>query len=143
LVPHAIPENGVVARARARLPSDQRDRVLTLMTVRSHDQFNTTVYGQDDRYRNVFGTREVVFVSPAELSRLGFVEGEWVDVEGLSEDGQARWLRGFELRALEMASGCAAAYFPEATPLVPTGLVAKGARTPAAKAVPVRLHRCG
>lgn len=143
LLPHAIPENGVVARARARLPSSERDRVLTLMTVRSHDQFNTTVYGQDDRYRNVFGTREVVFLSPAELARLGFAEGERVDVEGLSDDGQARWLRGFELRALEMAAGCAAAYFPEATPLVPTGLVAKGARTPAAKAVPVRLHRTG
>jgi len=142
LLPHPIPEDGPLARARARLPAAEQDQVLGLMTVRSHDQFNTTVYGQDDRYRNVFGTREVIFLSPAELQRLGLHEGERVDVEGLAiDDGLTRWLRGFELRALEMASGCCAAYFPEATPLVPTGLVAKGARTPAAKALAVRLHR--
>ncbi|MBB5203113.1 molybdopterin-dependent oxidoreductase alpha subunit [Inhella inkyongensis] len=141
LMPHALPTEGVLARAKAGLPASEHARVLSLMTVRSHDQFNTTVYGQDDRYRNVFGTREVVFLSPAEITRLGLHEGQKVDVEGLAiDDGQTRWLRGFEVRKLEMAPGCAAAYFPEATPLVPTGLVAKGARTPAAKALPVRLH---
>ena len=58
-------------------------------------------------------------------------------------DGQTRWLRGFEVRWLAIAPGCAAAYFPEATPLVPLGLVAAGARTPAAKALPIRLHPAG
>lgn len=142
LIAHPIPQDGVMTRALARLPAAEHERVLTLMTIRSHDQFNTTVYGQDDRYRNVFGTREVVFLSASELARLGFKEGDRVDVEGLPiDDGQTRWLHGFEVRALEMANGCAAAYFPEATPLVPMGLVAKGARTPAAKALPIRLHR--
>ncbi|MBH9552248.1 FdhF/YdeP family oxidoreductase [Inhella gelatinilytica] len=141
LTPQALRVNGVRERACARLPASEHARVLLLMTVRSHDQFNTTVYGQDDRYRNVFGTREVVFLSPAELQRLGLHAGQKVDIEGLPiDDGRTRWLRGFELRALDMAAGCAAAYFPEATPLVPLGLVAEGARTPAAKALPVRLH---
>jgi molybdopterin-dependent oxidoreductase alpha subunit len=141
LLPQALPQQGAVARACAQLPEDQRAQVLTLMTVRSHDQFNTTVYGQDDRYRNVFGTRTVVFVNEEDGRRLGLVEGQRVDVEGLPiDDGQTRWLRGFEVRWLAIAAGCAAAYFPEATPLVPLGLVAQGARTPAAKALPIRLH---
>lgn len=141
LLPQALPTDGVVARAKAAVAD--ADRVLTLMTVRSHDQFNTTVYGNDDRYRNVFGTREVVFVAPEELARLGLRAGQRVDVEGIAgieAGGASRWLRGFELRELAIAPGCAAAYFPEATPLVPLGLVAAGARTPAAKAIPVRLH---
>lgn len=141
LLPQALPRDGVVQRAKARVPDPER--VLTLMTVRSHDQFNTTVYGQDDRYRDVFGTREVVFLAAEELARLGLRAGQKVDVEGLAAaDGSPRWLRGFELRELPIARGCAAAYFPEATPLVPLGLVAAGARTPAAKAIPVRLHPC-
>lgn len=143
LLPQALPTHGVVARAKAAVPDP--DAVLTLMTVRSHDQFNTTVYGNDDRYRNVFGTREVIFVAPEELARLGLRAGQRVDVEGIVgiEAGSAsRWLRGFELRELAIARRCAAAYFPEATPLLPLGLVAAGARTPAAKAIPVRLHPC-
>jgi molybdopterin-dependent oxidoreductase alpha subunit len=141
LLPQALPENGAVARARRLLAPAQQAQVLTLMTVRSHDQFNTTVYGQDDRYRNVFGTREVVFLNAEDGERLGFTEGQRVDVEGLPiDDAQTRWLRGFELRWLPIARGCAAAYFPEATPLVPLGLVAAGARTPAAKALPIRIH---
>ena len=83
----------------------------------------------------------VVFVNEDDGRRLGLVEGQRVDVEGLPiDDGQTRWLRGFEVRWLAIAPGCAAAYFPEATPLVPLGLVAQGARTPAAKALPIRLH---
>jgi anaerobic selenocysteine-containing dehydrogenase len=141
LVPQALPEQGAVARACARLAEADRAQVLTLMTVRSHDQFNTTVYGQDDRYRNVFGTRTVVFVNEGDGRRLELSESQSVDLEGLAiDDGQTRWLRGFEVRWLDIAPGCAAAYFPEATPLVPLGLVAQGARTPAAKALPIRLH---
>lgn len=140
LLPQALPQAGVVARAKARV--DRPEQVLTLMTVRSHDQFNTTVYGNDDRYRNVFGTREVIFLAPEDLQRLGLRAGQFVDVEGLAAE-ESRWLRGFELRELAIAPGCAAAYFPEATPLVPLGLVASGARTPAAKAIPIRLHAVG
>ncbi len=140
LLPQALPTQGVVALAKRCVPDPER--VLTLMTVRSHDQFNTTVYGNDDRYRNVFGTREVVFLNPDDLQRLGLKPGQRVDLEGLAGAGEARWLRGFELRELPIAVGCAAAYFPEATPLVPMGLVASGARTPAAKALPIRLHPC-
>ena len=132
---HPIVRDGPVHRARAR----HGDSVLALMTVRSHDQFNTTIYGLDDRYRGVFGGRHVVFVNAGDLARLGFKDGDYADLRTCSEDGLLREVKGFRLVAFDIPEGCAAAYFPEATPLVPAGLFAKKARTPASKEIPVRL----
>jgi anaerobic selenocysteine-containing dehydrogenase len=113
--------------------------VLALMTVRSHDQFNTTIYGNDDRYRGVFGGRHVVFISREDLARLGFSDGDHVDIRTCSEDGVQREVKGFRLVRYDIPAGCIAAYFPEATPLVPSTLMSKVARTPAYKEVPVIL----
>jgi len=112
---------------------------LILQTLRSHDQFNTTIYGHNDRYRGVKGGRHVVFVSPEDLAELGLADGQRVDVHTVSNDGVDRVLRGFRIVSYETARGCAAAYYPEANVLVPLDHVAEGSNTPVSKAVIVRL----
>jgi molybdopterin-dependent oxidoreductase alpha subunit len=116
---------------------------LLLQTVRSHDQFNTTVYGLDDRYRGVKGGRRVVFVRPEDLTALGFADGdtvdlvsEWQTVDGTVEERRAE---GFRIVAFPTARGCAAAYFPETNVLVPLDHTAEGSNTPASKSVVIRL----
>jgi len=114
--------------------------VMQLMTVRSHDQYNTTVYGLDDRYRGVHGLRRVCFISGADLERLGFRDGEHVDIASVWHDGE-RVVRDFRLVEYDIPPGCLAAYFPETNPLVPLDHHAERARTPASKSIPVRLRR--
>jgi formate dehydrogenase major subunit len=115
---------------------------LLLQTLRSHDQFNTTVYGLDDRYRGITHGRRVVFVAPADLAALGFADGEIVDVVSEWRDGTDRRATEFRLVAYDVPAGTCAAYFPEANVLVPLGSTALGSNTPTSKAVVVRLeHR--
>jgi anaerobic selenocysteine-containing dehydrogenase len=113
---------------------------LLLQTVRSHDQFNTTVYGLDDRYRGIKGGRRVVFVNIDDLSDRGLRDGDLVDLISVWTDGERR-ARGF--RAVEYATprGCAAAYFPEANVLVPLDSTAEGSNTPVSKSTVIRLER--
>jgi len=113
---------------------------LLLQTIRSHDQFNTTVYRRDDRYRGIKGGRAVVLVNPEDLAELGLADGVTVDVHGEYHDGVDRVLRGQRVVSYPTARGCAAAYFPEANVLVPLGATAETSRTPVSKAVVVRLE---
>lgn len=116
---------------------------LILQTLRSHDQYNTTIYGHDDRYRGIKGNRHVVMVSPADISALGLHDGQLVDIvsEFEGENGlEERRVRGFEIVAYDTPQGNAAAYYPETNPLVPLGAVAKESNTPVSKAVVVRLE---
>lgn len=113
---------------------------LLLQTIRSHDQFNTTIYRRDDRYRGIKGGRSVVLVNPDDLAELGIADGTTVDVHGEYHDGVDRVLRGQRVVAYPTARGCAAAYFPEANVLVPLGATAETSRTPVSKAVVVRLE---
>ncbi|MFE6971064.1 FdhF/YdeP family oxidoreductase [Isoptericola sp. NPDC057653] len=113
---------------------------LLLQTIRSHDQFNTTIYRRDDRYRGIKGGRAVVLVNPDDLAELGLADGVTVDVHGEYHDGVDRVLRGQRVVAYPTARGCAAAYFPEANVLVPLGATAETSRTPVSKAVVVRLE---
>jgi molybdopterin-dependent oxidoreductase alpha subunit len=115
---------------------------LLLQTIRSHDQFNTTVYGLDDRYRGVKGGRQVVFVNGEDLRRQGLEDGDLVDVVSVWTDGERR-AKGFRVIAYPTPPGCAAAYFPEANVLVPLDAVADVSLTPASKSVPVRLEAAG
>jgi molybdopterin-dependent oxidoreductase alpha subunit len=112
---------------------------LLLQTLRSHDQFNTTIYGLDDRYRGIKGGRRVVFVNPADLAELGVADGQHVDLVGEHHDGE-RVADDFRVVAYDTARGCAAAYYPETNVLVPLDHKAKVSRTPASKSVVVRLR---
>ncbi len=132
--PHPLP--------RLDLAPDQ----LLLMTVRSHDQFNTTVYGLDDRYRGVHGDRRVLFLHPADAEARGLEEGARVDVTSHFRGAQGpetRSVRGFRVRRFDVPRGCAAAYFPEANPLVPVTSFAAGSRTPSYKSIPISVERAG
>jgi len=113
---------------------------LILQTMRSHDQFNTTIYGHNDRYRGIKKGRHVVFVNPDDLAELGLADGQFVDVRGEYKDERERVLRGFRLVSYPTARGCAAAYYPEANVLVPLDHMAEGSKTPISKAVIVRLE---
>ena len=116
------------------------DGHLLLQTVRSHDQYNTTIYGLQDRYRGVHNGRRVIMVNPADLARLGFADGDIVDVVSVWTDGSERRARAFRAIAYPSARGCAASYFPEANVLVPLESTAKGSNTPASKQIVVRLE---
>lgn len=124
----------------ASRPTSFPQPLLQLMTVRSHDQYNTTVYGLDDRYRGVHGYRRVCLISRSDLDRLGFVDGDRVDVISVWEDGE-RIARDFLLVEYDIPPGCLASYFPETNALVPLGSHAERARTPASKSIPVRLRK--
>jgi molybdopterin-dependent oxidoreductase alpha subunit len=113
---------------------------LLLQSVRSHDQFNTTIYGLDDRYRGVSGGRRVVFVNPDDAAALGLCDGDLVDIVSEWSDGVERRAGAFRVVAYPTAPGSCAAYFPEANVLVPLESVAEGSRTPTSKAVVVRLE---
>ncbi|MBW0089918.1 FdhF/YdeP family oxidoreductase [Pseudonocardia sp. KRD-184] len=114
---------------------------LVLQTMRSHDQFNTTIYGLDDRYRGIHHGRRVVFVSAADLAELGFADGEVVDLVGEWSDGVERRAPGFRLVEYSTPKGCAAAYYPETNALIPLDSVALEAGTPTSKWVVIRLER--
>jgi molybdopterin-dependent oxidoreductase alpha subunit len=114
---------------------------LLLQTVRSHDQYNTTIYGLDDRYRGVKHGRRVVFVNPADLSELGVADGALVDLVSRWEDGSERRAPGFRVVAYPTARGCAAAYFPETNVLVPLDSTAQVSNTPTSKSLVVRLSQ--
>ncbi|GGK37912.1 formate dehydrogenase subunit alpha [Pilimelia terevasa] len=113
---------------------------LLLQTVRSHDQYNTTIYGLDDRYRGVRGGRRVVLVHPEDLAALGVADGAAVDLVSEWRDGTERRAPAFRAVAYPTARGCAAAYFPEANVLVPLDSVAAGSQTPTSKSIIIRLE---
>ncbi|MCU1497888.1 MAG: hypothetical protein JWM47_1841 [Acidimicrobiales bacterium] len=112
---------------------------LLLQTLRSHDQFNTTIYGLDDRYRGIHNGRRVVFAHAADLEELGLCDGDHVDIVSEWTDGERR-APGFRLVAYDVARGTCAAYFPEANALVPLGSVADESNTPTSKGVVVRFE---
>jgi molybdopterin-dependent oxidoreductase alpha subunit len=113
---------------------------LLLQTVRSHDQYNTTIYGLDDRYRGVHGGRRVVFVHPDDLAELAVPDGSTVDIVSEWRDGLARRAVGFRVVGYPTARGCAATYFPEGNVLVPLDSTAVGSGTPTSKQIMVRLE---
>lgn len=113
---------------------------LLLQTMRSHDQFNTTIYGLDDRYRGIKGGRRVVFVHPDDIAALGFGDGSMVDLVSEWRDGSVRRAPAFRVVPYDQPRGCAAAYYPETNPLIPLAHKADGSNQPAFKSIIVRLE---
>jgi molybdopterin-dependent oxidoreductase alpha subunit len=113
---------------------------LVLQTLRSHDQYNTTIYGKDDRYRGIHGGRRVVLVNADDIAELGFTDGNMVHL--ISEfQGTVRRAENFRIVSYSTPKGCAAAYYPETNVLVPLDSVADTSGTPTSKSVIVRLER--
>lgn len=115
-----------------------------LQTMRSHDQFNTTIYGLDDRYRGIHGGRRVVFMHREDIAELGFDPDDLVDlVTHWEGDDVERVAEGFRIVEYDTPRGTAAAYYPETNPLVPLDSTARGSGTPTSKSVIVRLVPAG
>lgn len=115
--------------------------VLKLTTIRSHDQYNTTIYGLDDRYRGVFGRRDVVFMNRDDLAERGIEQGDEIQVETAFGQGKERRLSKLIAIAYEIARGSVATYYPEGNCLVPLDYHDKSSGTPSYKSVPVRVLR--
>jgi molybdopterin-dependent oxidoreductase alpha subunit len=112
---------------------------LRLTTVRSHDQYNTTIYGMNDRYRGISGRRNVVFMNAEDMAALGIEDGACVNVLAPGSGADVRRLAGFTAVAYPVARGCCAAYYPEATPLIALDARDPSSFTPAFKSVWVRV----
>ena len=111
---------------------------LLLQTLRSHDQYNTTIYGHNDRYRGIAGDRRIIMVNPTDINDLGLIDGDRVDVISLLP-GPDRRVVGYRIVAYPTPPGCAAAYYPEANMLLSLDHHGPDAQTPAAKAIPIRI----
>jgi molybdopterin-dependent oxidoreductase alpha subunit len=111
--------------------------MLRLATLRSHDQYNTTLYGLDDRYRGVFGGRMVVFLNEADMRARGITANDLVEIESIADDGRVRIVRGFRAKPHNIPSGSIGAYYPETNPLLPLAYHDHKSGTPAAKSIPV------
>jgi molybdopterin-dependent oxidoreductase alpha subunit len=116
---------------------------VTLITLRSNDQFNTTIYGYSDRLRGLSGPRDIVLINPEEMERRGLLEGQEVMLECAVADGIERVVRGLRVVPYDLPDACVAAYYPEANPLIPVGYRDELAKTPAYKGVPVRICKDG
>jgi anaerobic selenocysteine-containing dehydrogenase len=115
------------------------DGRLLLTTIRSHDQFNTTIYSENDRYRGIAHGRRVVFLNPADIERLGLRRDEWVDLVGHFES-ETRRAERFKVVPYEIPAGCAATYYPESNVLVPIRSVADKSNQPTSKSIVVSIE---
>mgnify|MGYP001803139180 CR=1 FL=1 len=110
-----------------------------MMTVRSHDQYNTTIYGMHDRYRGIHNERRVVMMNEGDMKRAGLKAGDKVDMTS-EYDGEVRHARLFQAVPYPIPAGNIATYFPEANTLVPITRTARGSNTPISKSVRVRVN---
>jgi len=111
-----------------------------LVTVRSNDQFNTTIYGYSDRLRGIEGKRDVVLINPADMARAGLSAGQRITLVGDAEDGHIRRIERLEIVPFDLPDGTIVGYYPELNPLIPIQHHDRNSKTPASKAVPVRIE---
>ena len=110
---------------------------MTLITLRSNDQFNTTIYGHSDRLRGLRGSRDVLLINREEMQRLGLAEGQVVTLASTVDDGVERLVSGLAVTPYDLPVLCVAGYYPELNPLVPLQHNEKKSNTPAYKGAPV------
>lgn len=121
-------------------PIDLEEDELLLMTIRSHDQFNTTIYGLDDRYRGIYNERRVILLNKIDIEKRDLNNGDTVDLYNYS-DNKERKAGNFIITEYPIPEGCAAAYFPETNVLVPIGSVADKSNTPASKQIVIKIRK--
>jgi anaerobic selenocysteine-containing dehydrogenase len=109
-----------------------------LATIRSHDQFNTTIYGLDDRYRGIYNGRRVIFLNDEDMAQSRLVQGQLVDLTS-HFDGETREAKQFMVAPYPIPRGCAAAYYPETNVLVPISSVADKSNCPTSKSIPISI----
>jgi len=131
------PPDTLSALGAGAVPSGAR---MTLVTLRSNDQFNTTIYGFSDRLRGLKGSRRIVLVNRGEMDRLGLEEGQSVALVSDADDGHDRAVEGLTVTPFDLPDGCVAGYYPELNPLVPLDHHEKKSQTPAYKGAPVRIR---
>ena len=112
-----------------------------LITMRSNDQFNTTIYGHDDRLRGLEGSRDILLINPADMARAGLAAGDVVALVGDAEDDTHREVPGLTVTPFALPDGCVGGYYPEMNALVPLWYHDRASKTPASKGVPVRIER--
>ncbi|MXP50950.1 FdhF/YdeP family oxidoreductase [Pantoea sp. SoEX] len=117
----------------------ENNKYFVLQTLRAHDQYNTTIYGFDDRYRGVYGQRNVLFINIDDMNKLGFKQGQYVDIETIWNDGIVRSVKNFKLVPYNIPSKNLAAYYPETNVLIPMDSYGDYSYTPTSKSVPVKL----
>ncbi|HKV77915.1 MAG TPA: molybdopterin dinucleotide binding domain-containing protein, partial [Candidatus Sulfotelmatobacter sp.] len=125
-------------------PLDLEPGKFLMTTLRSHDQYNTTIYGLDDRYRGIFNGRRVVLINPDDMKQRGWRAGDRLDITSHFKNNgseETRQAACFLAAPYDIPRGCVATYFPEANVLVPIGSVALRSNTPTSKAVVVSLAR--
>ncbi|WP_424932760.1 FdhF/YdeP family oxidoreductase [Amaricoccus macauensis] len=120
-------------------PPGHDETVMTLTTLRSNDQFNTTIYGFSDRLRGLQGSRHILLISPDEMKRLELREGQSVTLTSTVDDGVERRIEGLKITAYDLPPGCVAGYYPELNPLVPLSYHETYSQTPGYKGAPVRI----
>lgn len=126
----------------APLPKfDVQKGQLRLMTIRSHDQYNTTIYGLNDRYRGVKGGRKVIFMNQDDMAELKLNAQDSVDIVNIPSDGLRRIAKAFKVIPYNIPKGCTAAYFPETNVLVPLDAIADRSHTPTSKFIIVRIEK--
>ncbi|WP_394175118.1 FdhF/YdeP family oxidoreductase [Thalassotalea litorea] len=121
--------------------SSQNHKLLTLQSLRSHDQYNTTIYGFDDRYRGINNNRRVLFINEADARKLKLDDGQVVDITSVWENNETRTVKGFTVNFYDIPRGNVAAYYPETNPLVAIDSFGDLSFTPTSKSVPVYLTK--
>lgn len=132
-IAHELPED-IISQSQRGLTDN---KIFLLQTLRSHDQYNTTIYGFEDRYRGISGERTVLMMNSEDIASLGFKAGQLVDIEALWPDGRERKVTGFRLVPFDIPKGNTASYFPEANPLVALSSYGDNSFTPTSKSVAI------
>jgi len=112
---------------------------LRLMTLRSDSQFNTTIYGLDDRFRGVKGSRMIVLMNKDDMAANGLSEGDRISLQTIADDGFDRRVSGLTVKEYDIPAGCIGGYYPECNPLLPLWHYAEESKVPGAKSIPVRI----
>lgn len=120
---------------------EEEPGVFQLLTLRADGQFNTTIYTEEDRFRGIYKSRNVVLMNPADIERAGLEAGDLVALETAADDGVDRRLGGLDVVPYDIPAGCIAGYYPECNVLVPLWHHALGSKVPASKSVPVRIRK--